>query len=289
MGGLENHKRRLASPCGINVKVLLKRLTPPLIWEALRDVSKKNISFRGIYSTWEAALKDSGGYDAPLILDKVKSALYKVKKGEAVCERDSVLFDKIQYSFPVLAGLLRIALSHGGRLNVLDFGGSLGSSYFQYRGFLSAVKELSWSIVEQKKFVECGKEFFGDDELKFYYSLDECLQFERPHVILLSSVLQYIKEPYILIEDLINKNIKNIIIDRTPFILDGPDIITIQIVPKHIYEASYPSWIFNLDKFISIFKGKYFLITDFDAIDGSIKSGRISAHYKGCIFELKDG
>jgi putative methyltransferase (TIGR04325 family) len=270
------------------LKVLLKGLTPPLIWETLRVVSKKNIYFRGIYSTWDAALNDSKGYDSPLILDKVKGSLYKVKKGEAVCERDSVLFDKVQYSFPVLAGLLRIALANEGRLNVLDFGGSLGSSYFQYRGFLSGIKELSWSIVEQKKFVECGKEFFGDDELKFYSSLDECLQFERPQVILLSSVLQYLKEPYILIEELIKNKFQNIIIDRTPFKINGSDMITIQVVPKHIYEASYPSWIFNWDKFSSFFEVKYSLLTDFDAIDGSIKSGRISADYKGCIFELKD-
>ena len=65
-------------------------------------------------------------------------------------------------------------------------------------------------------------------------------------------------------------------------------MITIQVVPKHIYEASYPSWIFNWDKFSSFFEVKYSLLTDFDAIDGSIKSGKISADYKGCIFELKD-
>jgi putative methyltransferase (TIGR04325 family) len=269
------------------LKVFVRGLTPPLMWEAFRVLTKKNISFRGIYSTWDAALKDSSGYDAPLILDKVKGAISKVKKGEAACERDSVVFDKVQYSFPVLAGLLKIAVANGGRLNVLDFGGSLGSSYFQNRGFLSGVSELSWSIVEQKKFVECGKQNFGSNELKFYYSIDECLQFENPHVILLSSVLQYIREPYKLIEVLIEKNIPNIIIDRTPFLLNGPDMITLQIVPKHIYDASYPSWIFNLDKFYGIFKMKYSLLVDFYAIDGTIKSGKILANFRGCIFEIK--
>lgn len=268
-------------------KVLIKGLTPPLIWEALRIIRKKNISFSGIYSTWDAALKDSSGYDAPLILDKVKDALFKVKKGEAVCERDSVLFDKVQYSFPVLAGLLRIALANQGRLNVLDFGGSLGSSYFQHRGFLTNVKELSWSIVEQKNFVKCGKELFENHELKFYYTIDECLRFQRPNVILLSSVLQYIKEPYKLIEELLENNFQNIILDRTPFLSNGPDIITVQVTPKHIYEASYPIWIFNLENFHRIIKVKYFLVTDFEAIEGTIRSGRISANYKGFIFELK--
>jgi hypothetical protein len=52
-----------------------------------------------------------------------------VKTGEAVYERDSVLFDEIQYSFPVIAALLRVASANKGKLNVLDFGGSEKSHY----------------------------------------------------------------------------------------------------------------------------------------------------------------
>lgn len=41
-------------------------------------------------------------------------ATLKVKRGEAVFERDSVLFDEIQYSWPVTAALIR-----NGRLHLL--------------------------------------------------------------------------------------------------------------------------------------------------------------------------
>ena len=70
------------------------------------------------------------------ILDKVLAATLKVKQGQAVFERDSVLFDEIEYSWPLLAGLMWAAASNGGKLNVLDFGGALGSSYYQNRKFL---------------------------------------------------------------------------------------------------------------------------------------------------------
>ena len=92
--------------------------------------------FTGDYSSWEEALKFCDGYNKPNILEKVKNSLLKVKKGEAVYERDSVLFDHIEYSMPLLVSLLYMTTVYKNNLNILDFGGSLGSSYFQNRKFL---------------------------------------------------------------------------------------------------------------------------------------------------------
>src|SRR4051812_16031823 len=90
----------------------------------------QEITFTGDYDSWEAAQKDSTGYNTEIILDRTCAALLKVKNGAAVFERDSVLFDQPQYSFGLMAGLLRAAMMNNGRLSVLDFGGSLGTSYF---------------------------------------------------------------------------------------------------------------------------------------------------------------
>ncbi|MBN2143137.1 MAG: glycosyltransferase, partial [Candidatus Aureabacteria bacterium] len=76
---------------------LKKQILPPLY------------GWSGNYPSWEAALHDSKGYDSPDIFTKLKTASLKVKSGEAVYERDSVLFDKIEYSWPLLAGLMWIA------------------------------------------------------------------------------------------------------------------------------------------------------------------------------------
>src|SRR5690606_1701818 len=108
----------------------------------------------------------------------------------AVFERDSMLFDEVHHSFPVLAGLLRAAAENAGSLSVLDFGGSLGSSYYQCKDFLAVIRELQWSVVEQEHFVRAGREEFSTDRLNFFYSIAECVESAAPNVALLSGVLQ---------------------------------------------------------------------------------------------------
>ena len=165
-------------------KLVVKEIVPPFFWKILKKLNKsEEYGFFGDYSSWEEALKDSVGYDSDIILEKVKNSLLQVKEGKAIYERDSVLFDKIEYSFPVLAALLKIALENDGKLSILDFGGSLGSSYYQCKDFLGDIKELHWSIVEQPNFVECGKQYFENDRLKFYEDIETCLKYQKPDVI----------------------------------------------------------------------------------------------------------
>lgn len=222
------------------MKQFIEDWFPPALIRRIRR--GKNISFVGNFASWDDAKKHFCGYDNENILKKCKDAMLKIKSDEAIYERDSVLFDKIQYLFPALAGLLHAAIANGGNLSVLNFGGSLGSSYYQCRGFLSELKLLRWSIVEQPRFVECGRELFESEELKFYHDIVECLISEKPDVVLLSEVLPYIECPYVLLKDIITCNFQYIILDRTPVVGLELDILTIQKVPKKIYEASHPAW-----------------------------------------------
>ena len=119
----------------MNVKRLLKRLLPPILVDAVRRVPTESqpdrLRFSGDFASWEEAAHASPGYAAPVILEKTRAALLRVKNGDAAYERDSVTFATIDYEFPLLACLLRAATEHDNRLSVLDFGGSLGSTYFQ--------------------------------------------------------------------------------------------------------------------------------------------------------------
>src|SRR5712691_3342391 len=120
-------------------KAFVKLLAPPLLMKGyrfLRDRNGNNVyGLSGDYAAWEDAVHASTGYDSEVILEKTRTALLQVKNGQAVYERDSVVFDEVQYAWPLLAGLLWIATRSGGKLDVLDFGGSLGSTYFQNRAF----------------------------------------------------------------------------------------------------------------------------------------------------------
>ena len=251
-----------------SLKTSLKAWIPPAILQLLGK--NHSVIFSGSYSSWQAAYKATSGYDVNIILERVKAASLKVKQGEAVYERDSVIFDRVHYSFPVLAGLLRVAVEHQGYLSVLDFGGSLGSSYYQCRDFLSGVNSLRWSIVEQPHFVSCGQEFFEDEILKFYNNIDDCIKCESPQVILLSGVIQCLEYPYDFLKNLMNYQFSHILIDRTAFVESGSDRLTIQQVPESIYPASYPAWFLDQQKFMRIFQDSYELICEFDALAGEM-------------------
>lgn len=253
------------------MKNLIKRIIPPILFDITKKLNSRKYGWRGNYSSWDEAKRVStGGYESDEILNKVRKSLLKVKMGEAVYERDSVLFDEIQYSWQLLCGLMYAAAKSGGTLKVLDFGGSLGSTYFQNKKFLDELAEVSWNIVEQKHFVNVGKKDFEDKHIHFYYDVKTCKQENNPNTLVLSSVLQYIEEPYKLLDEILEYGFDYILIDRTPFSTQNRDKIKLQIVPPNIYEASYPCHFFNQDYFERYFISKHYkLIEKFDALDGS--------------------
>jgi putative methyltransferase (TIGR04325 family) len=238
----------------------------------------------GNYASWQQAENDSSGYDSAVIVEKVKDALLKVKRGDAAFERDSVVFSKTEYVWPVLAGLLWIAAQRKSRLNVLDFGGSLGSTFFQYRRFLSTI-DVQWNVVEQGVFIDYGVKYFQDTHLRFYYTVEECLKGNVVDVILLSSVLPYLDKPYHWLDFLMSLDVPFIIFDKMPFLVSGEDDrLTVQKVPPSIYEASYPAWFFNEAKFMSALERKYDLVESFEGDD----KANIPSVFKGFIFSLKN-
>lgn len=261
-------------------------LIPPFLGEFYQKRIRK-VGYFGSYGGWAEAKQASTGYDSDLILERVKSALLKVRLGEAAYERDSVLFDRVQYAWPLLAGLLWVAGRSGNRLSVLDFGGSLGSSYFQNRHLLGHLESMNWSVVEQPSFVRCGKEHFADDILRFYESVDACLQQQQPNLILLSSVIPYIEKPYELVLEIMSKEVEYLIIDRTPLLFTGEDRITVQKVPAEIYPASYPAWILNRGNLLATICSRYELIAGFDALAGRIPLDDTYAVDQGFIFRRK--
>ena len=253
-----------------------------------RTLRKKQsaIRFSGDFQSWEEAQKASTGYSAPEILQKTRAALLKVKAGDAAFERDSVTFNVMQYEFSLLAGLLRAATASAGHLSVLDFGGALGSSYFQCRSFLGGLNELRWSVVDQPAQVACGRKDFENQQLKFYDTVSDCLREQQPNVLLLSSVLQYLRSPYEALADLLGAAIPFVIVERTAFHSGDRDRLTVQHVPKRIYCASYPAWFLSESTFRSIFEKRYDLICEYPASDAyKLKNGEV--FLKGFQYQLK--
>jgi putative methyltransferase (TIGR04325 family) len=273
----------------MNPRDAATRLLPPILlewWRVFQSRVCRGFCYSGNFCTWDEARCASTGYDSAIILEMTKAALLKVKNGEAVYERDSVLFNEIQYSWPLLAGFMWVAAQSKGRLNVLDFGGSLGTSYYQNRVFFRDLSEVRWNIIEQPAHVNVGKEWFEDDILKFFPDIETCLSDTQPNVILLSGVLQYLENPYELLDKLLSLPVEYIIIDRIPFLEGSKDRLCVQHVPSSIYPASYPVWIFSEQVFLLyIQERKFEPVAEFQGFDDI--NAPVRTVWKGMILKRK--
>lgn len=244
------------------------------------------IQLRGPFTSWSEAKKKSKGYDSGQILSAVLGAAQLAQAQERTFERDSVLVGSEDRSWPITASLLFAASTLSSRFRVLDFGGSLGSTYFHNRDFLEATK-LEWVVIEQKNYVEAGRRYFEEDGLVFTEqipsSFDDCLAL----VVLISSSLQYVENPSAVLENLLDLKPEFVILDRTPFHEDDEDVLMVQDVPRQIYNSSYPLWIFSKSKLISSTQAHYELVTGFNSPEGTIFIKKSPVKFQGFLFRLR--
>lgn len=242
------------------VRKLIEQWLPPVLLnyakKAFLPTPLSNTIFTGNYHDWNDALNAVGdGYASHDILDTVLQTALLVKQGRLAFERDSVGFTKEDYSWPLLSVLMAAAAIKKGQLNVLDFGGSLGSRYFQHKFFLDLIGSITWSVIEQPHFVAKGKKHLQSSNLLFYETVEECTTRVMPNVVLLSGVLSYLQDPISIIQKMLALNSSFVILDRTCFYNEfDRDMIAIQHVPPSIYEAKFPCRFLNEHKILKLFE-----------------------------------
>jgi len=272
----------------MSLRQKLKRVLPPVLLDELRRVSGGAIRFCGDYANWDAATAAATGYDTDAILQRVLGATRAVVAGRAAFERDSVLFAEPAFSYPLLAALLRAAALNEGRLNVIDFGGSLGSTYRQNRPFLAGLPQLRWCVVEQPHFVAAGRREFSTAELGFADTLQQVPWWGQPCVVLLSSVLQYLEHPLQLLDSLQDSGATGLVIDRTPLAESARDRLCVQTVPPSIYDASYPCRIFARAPLLEYLARQWKVLAAFPGEDGRFATReRFQFAFSGLICEAR--
>lgn len=265
------------------MRQLLKQFLPPIAKRLLKYDFK--YGWHGDYKSWNDALKETTGYSASNIISRVRESALKVKKGEAIYERDAITYDKAPVYYPVLAALLYAASKNNNRLTVLDYGGSLGTLYYQHKAFLQNIDVVHWCIVEQHEFVKVGQKDFQDHQLHFFFNAAEAVQAYRPHIVLFESSLQYFPDPYAAVQDLMKYNIPFFFIDRIAFSPSDKDRLTIQKVPPAFYDASYPCWFPSKSKFMNLMNSRYSLLGSFES-GFTLQLGLQEVKYEGAWFEL---
>ena len=247
-------------------KKQVRAVLPPLLADAYERRFRR-VRYVGDFASWEEARTASRGYDSPAILNRVVAAARAVRDGHAAFERDGVTFAEPAFVWPVTACLLAEAARHGGRLAVLDFGGSLGSWYFQHRALWSGAAEVRWAVVEQAMFVEVGQREFATQELSFHPDIATAVQAMAPTVALLSGVVGWMEDPHALLAEIVRQDFAAVILDRNAIIPGERDRLAVQEVPAHIGTASYPAWLLARPGLLRHFAERYELRTEFGGQD----------------------
>jgi putative methyltransferase (TIGR04325 family) len=265
---------------------LIKRMLPPIVRDWRLRLLDRTTRYYGRPADWQQAKAMSGSYSDDNILAMVAEAARAVASGAARYERDSVLFQDTVYPFAVLAALLRAALANENRLEVVDFGGSLGSTYHQCRRFLDTVSSVNWWVVEQPEFVALGRSEFTNMELKFVNDIEELPRVSPGGIALACSVLQYMENPPLTLAMLDRLPVRHLVIDRTTISEEATDRLCVQHVPKSIYKACYPCWILSRSRLLSLLSKTWRVVSDFACVEGGARTDDgLEFEYRGLILE----
>ncbi len=280
----------------------LNLLLPPILGVLLRKVIKKKplapppiTEGLEIMPDHATAVRCSRGYEDALILEKCLQSALLVKAGKACFERDSIAFYEPAWTLTVLACLEHIHSFYQKPLHVLDFGGSLGSFFLQHRAyFAQKAWTLNWTVVEQAHFVQAGQQYFSDVRgLNFAKDLPTAfnvLEGTVPNVLFLSGVLPYLPEPLVWLKDTLNAyQFPFVIMDRTLFASDGKAYYSVQHVPSHIYQGSYPCTILAESDFHAILSN-YECLTCFKSLvdDHEHLNNGVRVNYQGGFWVKKN-
>lgn len=248
----------------------IKAWLPPIIWHTIKTRMPwlvralgghfTHSRFTGNFASFEEATHASTGYNADLVLAKTREAAAAARDGKCRWERDAMMSDEETLPWSLLACLSRALVLKGDkRLTILDFGGSLGSLYRWCKPYFAPEFQVYWRVVELANHVEAGRAEFEDEYLRFYYSVEEALQHGLPDVLLISGSLHYLKDPEAELARMVSHAFPHVILDRI-LLWDRPvNQLTVQKVPREIYDASYPAWFLSKERILGIVENQYTL------------------------------
>ena len=269
-----------------------KRLNKCQMYKKIFRSIKYLLAQRNYYddsvSSWYEAKCLTTGYESEVILNKVKKAYLDSQQTPNGYERDSVVFDDGSINWPLVTMIYWCKHFINDEIKVIDFGGSFASQYFQNKRFFKNTV-LKWSVVEQKSFARAAREIVKDKYVDFYENLSECITKEKPDFALLGSSLQYLENPYQTLKEFSSKNFRVLMLDRIPMHRGTEDIVVAQRVPKSIYNASYPAWIFSEEKLRSYISEDWSLLNVHESIGAEQMTRKgIKFNWKGHIYIRTD-
>lgn len=238
-------------------------LTPPIIRNAAsrlrtRAVEPTKSWFECPLGSWEEAQAHVDGWEAPDVTKRALEAARKVRDGKAAFERDRIVYDKIIYS-PTILACLFLAADRYETLDVVDFGGGLGSNYYQHRHLLRALhKPVRWCVIERPSFVRLGSEEFQTEELCFSDDIRAAVHARA--TVLFTASLQYIAEPFATLASAITADI--VALDRVPLSPNDNHAVYVQRHPPELSTSTRAVWCFSRDGMMRWFDERGFRLVE---------------------------
>jgi len=265
----------------------LARQWLPLALRTLGNrLSGNLLRFTGDYSGWEEAARH-GRYDAASILQSAAAAADAADR-RGLTERDGSLVVDGGPPGALVSALLLAARAGKEPLRVLDFGGALGTHWRATRLWQAALPPLHWQIVEQPGYVAEGRRRYTDQP-RFHAGLDEALQAGPPDLLIASSVIQYLPEPWTHLDALMACKAPVLLIDRTPLTTLPTDRLTLQTTPRVWGAHRYPMWLLPESALRARIAAHYRIVQEFDALDAPFRWQGAPVRYRGLIALRREG
>jgi putative methyltransferase (TIGR04325 family) len=198
--------------------------------------------FYGVYSSYEEASAD------------IPASLNSGWDNE---ESAQLWTDDIAPSRPSLYPVffwLSILLREGSTL--VDYGGSIGTTYYSYKRFLDPPAGLTWHVVEVPHIAESGRRIAEREGSPLVFS-SEPGKAPPADILLAAGAIQYMKESLPGFIDSFVSPPKRVIVNKVP-LTDGPGYWTLQ----NFGTAVSPYQVYNKAQFFSYFEQNGYVVKD---------------------------
>ena len=241
----------------MSVRDTIRKVLP---YGIVRAIRRRNKGIVGNYRTWEEALQKTGPYRPEMgaLIEAVRQ--FRDGKPSYLNRYDP---SRRGVSYPLLAGLLTAAIRCEGHLSVLDFGGSLGQSRFGLEWTLRQLPSPTmWCVVDQPECVDAAKAAFESRWLRFYESVTAAASEQEFNTVVSSSTLQYLDDPYEVLDTLARLKLPNILLDRTAISDGDKELIMHQHTPTAMGGDVHPLRTLSRTKIDAIVAGQGYELHD---------------------------
>jgi len=262
-------------------RLLVKSLTPPVVWDALKRAKDSRRRAPGpaeqeapiaaaqeapveppeweyVPEGWARASDPSvKGWDVEAIVDAYRAkwpsyveaiegsrplgVYHEVVEGGDVWTHDHGAHNML-VSF---AYVLALAAHGKDRVSLLDWGGGIGHYYALAKAVLPDV-EIDYSCRDVPKLVACGRELFPDAR----FSVDESCLERRYDLILVSGSLQYSEDWPATLARLAGATGGYLYVTRLPVAFKAASFVVLQRAYSYGYDTEYVGWVVNHDELL---------------------------------------